>query len=111
IKFINDSMMSHTMQLHGMLMQLEIGQPAVDRPNNHTIIIPPAKPVTALLSADEVVECATHCHLLYHISAGMLSKLVVANISEVETSTTPIQKSTTITSNQAEQQGDQHAHH
>ena len=111
IKFINDSMMAHPMHLHGMFMQLENGQPAVDRPNKHTIIVPPAKTVTALLTADELGEWAIHCHLLYHMSAGMMNKLIVANVSEGETSTTPIQKSTTNTSNQAEQQGDQHAHH
>ena len=43
IKFINDSMMAHPMHLHGMFMQLENGQPAVDMPNKHTIVVPPAK--------------------------------------------------------------------
>ncbi|MFC2995757.1 multicopper oxidase domain-containing protein [Acinetobacter sichuanensis] len=111
IKFINDSMMAHPMHLHGMFMQLENGQPAVDMPNKHTIVVPPAKTVTALLTADELGEWAIHCHLLYHMSAGMMNKLIVANVSEGETTTTPIQKSNENTSNQAEQQGDQHAHH
>lgn len=111
IKFINDSMMAHPMHLHGMFMQLENGQPAVDMPNKHTIVVPPAKTVTALLTADELGEWAIHCHLLYHMSAGMMNKLIVANVSEGETTTTPIQKAMTNTSNQAEQQGDQHAHH
>ena len=82
IKFINDSMMAHPMHLHGMFMQLENGQPAVDMPNKHTIIVPPAKTVTALLTADELGEWAIHCHLLYHMSAGMMNKLIVANVSE-----------------------------
>ncbi|MDQ9019528.1 copper resistance system multicopper oxidase [Acinetobacter sichuanensis] len=111
IKFINDSMMAHPMHLHGMFMQLENGQPAVDMPNKHTIVVPPAKTVTALLTADELGEWAIHCHLLYHMSAGMMNKLIVANVSEGETTTTPLQKAMTNTSNQAEQQGDQHAHH
>lgn len=111
IKFINDSMMAHPMHLHGMFMQLENGQPAVDMPNKHTIVVPPAKTVTALLTADELGEWAIHCHLLYHMSAGMMNKLIVANVSEGETTTTPIQKTNANTSNQAEQQGDQHAHH
>ena len=80
-------------------------------PNKHTIVVPPAKTVTALLTADELGEWAIHCHLLYHMSAGMMNKLIVANVSEGETTTTPIQKAMTNTSNQAEQQGDQHAHH
>jgi CopA family copper-resistance protein len=94
IKFINDSMMAHPMHLHGMFMQLENGQPAVDMPNKHTIVVPPAKTVTALLTADELGEWAIHCHLLYHMSAGMMNKLIVANVSEGETTTTPIQKNT-----------------
>ena len=53
IKFINDSMMAHPMHLHGMFMQLENGQAAVDMPNKRTLIVPPGKTVTALLTADE----------------------------------------------------------
>ena len=56
IKFINDSMMAHPMHLHGMFMQLENGQPAADMPNKHTVIVPPGKTVTALLTADELGE-------------------------------------------------------
>lgn len=109
IKFINDSMMAHPMHLHGMFMQLENGQPAVDMPNKHTIVVPPAKTVTALLTADELGEWAIHCHLLYHMSAGMMNKLIVANVSEGETTTKPIQKNAS--NSNAVQQGDQHAHH
>ncbi len=115
IKFINDSMMAHPMHLHGMFMQLENGQPAVDMPNKHTIIVPPAKTVTALLTADELGEWAIHCHLLYHMSAGMMNKLIVANVSDGETTTNPIQKnvldSNVDKNNNAVQQGDNHAHH
>ncbi|RZA06313.1 MAG: copper oxidase, partial [Moraxellaceae bacterium] len=95
--------------LHGMFMQLENGQPAVDMPNKHTIVVPPAKTFTALLTADALGEWAIHCHLLYHMSAGMMNKLIVANVSENTTST---QKTTTPTANNnAVQEGDQHAHH
>ncbi|MFW1645182.1 multicopper oxidase domain-containing protein [Acinetobacter guillouiae] len=109
IKFINDSMMAHPMHLHGMFMQLENGQPAVDMPNKHTIVIPPAKTVTALLTADELGEWAIHCHLLYHMSAGMMNKLIVANVSDGRVSTQPVQ--TTNTTQKAEVKGDEHANH
>jgi len=109
IKFINDSMMAHPMHLHGMFMQLENGQPAVDMPNKHTIVIPPAKTVTALLTADELGEWAIHCHLLYHMSAGMMNKLIVANVSDGKVSTQPVQ--TTNTTQKAEVKGDEHANH
>ena len=73
LKFVNNSMMAHPMHLHGMFMQLENGQSAQDMPNKHTIIVPPGKTVTAMLTADEVGEWAIHCHLLYHMSAGMMN--------------------------------------
>ncbi|RZG65046.1 copper oxidase [Acinetobacter bouvetii] len=91
IKFINDSMMAHPMHLHGMFMQLENGQPGADMPNKHTVIVPPGKTVTALLTADELGEWAIHCHLLYHMSAGMMNKLIVANVTDGKVSTSPIQ--------------------
>ena len=102
LKFVNDSMMAHPMHLHGMFMQLENGQSAQDMPNKHTIIVPPGKTVTAMLTADEVGEWAIHCHLLYHMSAGMMSKLIVANVDDTKTPMqTPVQSS----------QGESHVHH
>lgn len=105
LEFVNESMMAHPMHLHGMFMQLENGQSAADMPNKHTVIVPPGKTVTALLTADELGEWAIHCHLLYHMSAGMMSKLIVANVNETKTATqptsTPVQPST----------GESHVHH
>jgi CopA family copper-resistance protein len=103
LKFINDSMMAHPMHLHGMFMQLENGQTSANMPNKHTLIVPPGKTVTALLTADELGEWAIHCHLLYHMSSGMMSKLVVANVDGN-------QAPTPSTSSPAKQ-GDSHAHH
>jgi FtsP/CotA-like multicopper oxidase with cupredoxin domain len=113
IKFINDSMMAHPMHLHGMFMQLENGQPAADMPNKHTVIVPPGKTVTALLTADELGEWAIHCHLLYHMSAGMMNKLIVANVTDGKVSTAPIQSAAKMTqaTPAAEQKGAEHAHH
>ena len=111
IKFVNDSMMAHPMHLHGMFMQLENGQPAIDMPNKHTIIVPPGKTVTALLTADELGEWAIHCHLLYHMSAGMMNKLIVANVTDGNVST-PIQINQPIRNqSKVEMKGDEHAHH
>lgn len=109
IKFINDSMMAHPMHLHGMFMQLENGQTAKDLPNKHTIIVPPGKTVTALLTADELGQWAIHCHLLYHMSAGMMNKLIVAHVSDDQRSSTPI--ASTEVKDSTEQKGEQHAHH
>ncbi|MBJ8445517.1 copper resistance system multicopper oxidase [Acinetobacter bereziniae] len=109
IKFINDSMMAHPMHLHGMFMQLENGQPPVDMPNKHTVVVPPGKTVTALLTADELGEWAIHCHLLYHMTSGMMNKLIVANVSDSKVSTQPIQA--TKANQKTEMKGGEHANH
>ena len=82
LKFVNDSMMAHPMHLHGMFMQLENGQDPSNMPNKHTVIVPPGKTITTLLTADELGEWAIHCHLLYHMSAGMMNKLIVAQVDK-----------------------------
>ena len=104
LKFINDSMMAHPMHLHGMFMQLENGQSPANMPNKHTLIVPPGKTVTALLTADELGEWAIHCHLLYHMSAGMMSKLVVATVDEQQAQGANTQAA------QPSKQGVEHAH-
>ncbi|MDC4695614.1 copper resistance system multicopper oxidase [Acinetobacter baumannii] len=106
LKFVNDSMMAHPMHLHGMFMQLENGQQAENLPNKHTIIVPPGKTVTALLTADALGEWAIHCHLLYHMSAGMMNKLIVAQVNDGQQ---PAQSQPTVQSEN--EKGASHAHH
>ncbi|MEB3768087.1 multicopper oxidase domain-containing protein [Acinetobacter sp. MD2] len=96
LRFTNNTMMAHPMHLHGMFVQLENGQSLENLPNKHTIIVPPAKTVSVLLTADELGEWAIHCHLLYHMTSGMMNKLVVG---EVQTTAMP------------QQQESSHAHH
>ncbi|MDR6798441.1 multicopper oxidase domain-containing protein [Acinetobacter calcoaceticus] len=105
LKFVNDSMMAHPMHLHGMFMQLENGQQAENLPNKHTVIVPPGKTVTALLTADALGEWAIHCHLLYHMSAGMMNKLIVAQVNDgaEPASQAPVQSEN--------EKGASHAHH
>ena len=105
LKFVNDSMMAHPMHLHGMFMQLENGQQAENLPNKHTVIVPPGKTVTALLTADALGEWAIHCHLLYHMSAGM-NKLIVAQVND---SQQPAQSQPPVQSEN--EKGASHAHH
>jgi len=80
LKFVNNSMMAHPMHLHGMFVQLENGQPAGKLPNKHTVIVPPGDSYSVLLTADEAGEWAFHCHLLYHMMAGMMNTVVVAKL-------------------------------
>ncbi len=67
---INDTMMNHPMHLHGMWMELENGKG--DRiPRVHTINVKPAEQVSLLFHADALGPWAFHCHVLYHMDAGM----------------------------------------
>jgi CopA family copper-resistance protein len=80
--FKNETMMAHPMHLHGMFVQLENGQPGEKLPNKHTVSVAPGTEYSVLLTADEPGEWAFHCHLLYHMSAGMMSTVVVAEYDE-----------------------------
>jgi CopA family copper-resistance protein len=81
ITFVNESMMAHPMHLHGMFVQLLNGQPGERLPNKHIVSVAPGASYSALLTADEPGEWAFHCHLLYHMAAGMMTKVVVARMS------------------------------
>lgn len=67
---VNDSMMDHPIHLHGMWMELETGAGEY-RPRKHTISVKPGERVSALITADAPGDWAFHCHLLYHMEAGM----------------------------------------
>jgi plastocyanin domain-containing protein len=41
------------------------------------VVIPPGQRYSVLLTADAPGEWAFHCHLLYHMMAGMMTKVVV----------------------------------
>jgi CopA family copper-resistance protein len=74
--FINHTMMEHPIHLHGMWMELENGQTPL--PRKHTISVKPAERLSVLVSADAEGEWAFHCHLLLHMKAGMMRRVVVA---------------------------------
>ena len=74
---INDTMMEHPMHLHGLWSELENGSGEF-APYKHTLIVKPAERVTYLVSADTPGRWAFHCHLLYHMEAGMFCTVIVA---------------------------------
>ncbi|MBK8676112.1 MAG: multicopper oxidase domain-containing protein [Cellvibrionales bacterium] len=84
LTFVNKTMMAHPMHLHGMFVQLENGQPAGKLPDKTVVTVPPGKSYSVLVTADAVGEWAFHCHLLYHMSTGMMNKVVVATLKEGE---------------------------
>ena len=77
IVLVNDTMMSHPMHLHGMWSELEAPGGGV-QVRKHTIIVQPAQRVTFLVTADALGRWAWHCHLLFHMDAGMFREVVVA---------------------------------
>ena len=66
----NNTMINHPIHLHGMWMELVNG--AGDRqPRKHTINVKPGEKLSADITADAPGNWAFHCHLLYHMKAGM----------------------------------------
>lgn len=77
ITLVNDTMMNHPMHLHGMFAELE-SEDKRSLLRKHTINVQPAKQVSFIVTADAPGQWAFHCHLLYHMEAGMFRKVVVA---------------------------------
>jgi CopA family copper-resistance protein len=73
----NDTMMTHPMHMHGMWQELESPEGRF-QVRKHTINVQPAQRVSFLLTADALGRWAWHCHLLYHMEAGMFREVVVA---------------------------------
>lgn len=74
---VNDTMMDHPIHLHGMWMELE-NKHGEYRPRKHTINMKPGEILSALITADAKGHWAFHCHLLYHMDAGMFRVVTVA---------------------------------
>jgi CopA family copper-resistance protein len=74
---VNDTMMTHPIHLHGMWSEIETADGAF-LARKHTIVVQPAQKVSYRVSADAVGRWAYHCHLLYHMEAGMFREAVVA---------------------------------
>jgi CopA family copper-resistance protein len=67
---LNDTMMNHPMHLHGMWLELENGK-GRDLPRVHTVNVKPAERVSFLATPEVAGPWAFHCHVLYHMDAGM----------------------------------------
>jgi CopA family copper-resistance protein len=76
IILINDTMMEHPIHLHGLWSELENGHDDF-RPYKHTINVKGGERLSYLVSADTPGKWAYHCHLLYHMEAGMFRTVIV----------------------------------
>jgi FtsP/CotA-like multicopper oxidase with cupredoxin domain len=77
IVLVNDTMMTHPIHLHGMWSDLEndAGDFMVRK---HTIDMPPGTRRTYRVKADALGRWAYHCHLLFHMEAGMFREVKVS---------------------------------
>jgi len=70
ITLVNDTMMEHPMHLHGVFIELDNGAGA-HKPRKHTINVKAAERLSFDFTYDEPGNFAFHCHILYHMEAGM----------------------------------------
>jgi L-ascorbate oxidase len=75
-KFVNETMMTHPMHLHGMWSMLDVGAGQWN-PIKHTINVQPGTTVYTETEVDASGQWAFHCHLTYHMAAGMFRKVIV----------------------------------
>jgi CopA family copper-resistance protein len=77
ITLVNDTMMTHPIHLHGMWSEIEnpTGEFQVRK---HTVLVNPAQRIRYAVTADALGRWAYHCHLLYHMEAGMFREVEVA---------------------------------
>ena len=69
VTLVNDSMMTHPIHLHGHFFELVHG-PVGHLPRKHTVNVAPGGKVIFDVTA-EAGDWAFHCHMLYHMHAGM----------------------------------------
>nr|WP_276588939.1 copper resistance system multicopper oxidase [Sphingomonas sp. GC_Shp_6] len=81
VRLVNDTMMAHPIHLHGHFFELVTGQ-GDHAPRKHTVIVQPGGTASFDLTADAVGDWAFHCHMLYHMHAGMMRVVSVRPAGE-----------------------------
>jgi CopA family copper-resistance protein len=77
ITLVNDSMMTHPIHLHGMWSEVESPQGEF-QVRKHTVMVSPGQRISYAVTADALGRWAYHCHLLYHMEAGMFREVEVS---------------------------------
>jgi len=70
LTMVNDTMMPHPIHLHGMFFDVVTNE-GNHKPRKHTIIVKPGEKLSVDITADAIGDWAFHCHLMYHMHAGM----------------------------------------
>ena len=76
IVLVNDTMMAHPMHLHGMWSDIEDDDGQFHL-RKHVVDMPPGTRRSVRVRADALGRWAFHCHLLYHMVAGMFREVRV----------------------------------
>ena len=75
-RFINETMMAHPMHIHGMWFMVDNGNGARN-PAKHVVSVAPGATVEVETEFDAEGLWLLHCHLAYHMEAGMMRTLIV----------------------------------
>jgi FtsP/CotA-like multicopper oxidase with cupredoxin domain len=81
VNLINNSMMNHPIHIHGHFFELVTGKEH-GHPVKHTVNVMPGGKASFDLTADAPGDWAFHCHLLYHMHAGMMNVVKVRPMDE-----------------------------
>jgi FtsP/CotA-like multicopper oxidase with cupredoxin domain len=76
LTLVNDTMMTHPIHLHGMWSEITDARGAF-LARKHTVVVQPGQRLSYLVTADALGSWAYHCHLLYHMEAGMFREVQV----------------------------------
>ncbi|MDX3900214.1 MAG: copper resistance system multicopper oxidase [Sphingobium sp.] len=76
VTLVNDTMMAHPIHLHGHYFELVTGHGDY-APRKHTVNVAPGGKVTFDVTMGAPGDWAFHCHLLYHMHAGMMQVVSV----------------------------------
>jgi hypothetical protein len=80
--FINNSMMHHPMHIHGHWFILRKGLASYD-PLLHTVDVAPGATIVVDVDTDASGQWFFHCHLLYHMVAGMSRTIQYSSLIEI----------------------------
>ena len=76
VVLVNDTMMAHPIHLHGMWSDIEDDDGQFHL-RKHIVDMPPGTKRSFRVRADALGRWAFHCHLLYHMAAGMFREVRV----------------------------------
>ncbi|MEQ1760659.1 MAG: copper resistance system multicopper oxidase [Vicinamibacterales bacterium] len=76
VVLVNDTMMTHPIHLHGMWSDVEDDNGQFHL-RKHTVDMPPGTKRSYRVTADALGRWAYHCHLLFHMEAGMFREVRV----------------------------------